>query len=79
MNKLVKTILTFTAWFAISYLIVGYVTNALFVEVHWIEGATVWDKFREYYIRNFPSNIIPALIMSIIAVSIVIYRNRKNA
>lgn len=45
MNKLVKTILTFTAWFAISYLIVGYVTNALFVEVHWIEGATVWDKF----------------------------------
>lgn len=79
MNKLIKVILTFIAWFSIAYLIVGYITNTLFARVNWNEESTVWDKFREYYITNFAVNIIPALIAAIAAVYIVIYHNRKNS
>ena len=43
----------------------------MFVKIHWIQGATVLDKFREYYIRTASVNLIPAFIVSIIATSII--------
>ncbi|MGE5627672.1 MAG: hypothetical protein ACM3X7_06085 [Solirubrobacterales bacterium] len=36
----------------------------MFVEIHWLQSATIWDRFREYYIRTFSLNLIPALIVA---------------
>lgn len=78
MNKLLKIILTFAVWFAIAYLIAGYIINALFAQMQLTEKATVWDNFREYYMRTFSSNIISFIIAAAAAASVVIYYNRKN-
>jgi fumarate reductase subunit D len=66
MSKISKAIIIFIISFIISYLIVGYVANAVFAQIHWVEGATVWDKFIEYYIRTASINAIPTFILAII-------------
>lgn len=78
MNKLTKTFLTFVISLIISYLIIGYLKYITFIQVHWDEAATIWDKISEYYFRTFYINIIPSLIVSIIATIIVMRRNRSN-
>lgn len=79
MNKRTKTILTFIISIIISYVVVGYLGNNIFAQIHWDESATLLDKFREYYIRTFSVNIIPALILAIITTALIIYSNRKSA
>lgn len=66
MSKSAKVIITFIVSFLIAYLIVGYVLNAMFVAIDWVEGATIWSKLREYYVRNAGRNFIPALVIALI-------------
>jgi hypothetical protein len=79
MNKLLKTILTFLISFFVTYLIVGYIANNVFAHIRWSENATALDKLREYYIRTFPVNFIPALILAIIPTALIMRRNGKSA
>jgi hypothetical protein len=71
MSKISKAIVIFITSFIISCLIGGYVANAVFAQIHWVEGATAWDKFREYHVRTAPSNAIPTFILAIISTSII--------
>lgn len=64
MNENKKSIAIFTISFIVAFFIVGYILSASIVEIHWVEDATIWNKFREYYVRNIFSNIV---ISSIIA------------
>lgn len=50
----------------------------MFVNIHWANGATVWDKFREYYIRTFSANIFPALLIALISVLIAAFVNKEK-
>ncbi|WP_286907317.1 hypothetical protein [Clostridium sp. UBA1652] len=79
MSKLTKTILTFIGSLVVAYIVVGYIANNLFVKIHWNESATALDKFREYYIRTYSVNIIPALILAMILTALTLSRNKKRA
>ncbi|MBS5883548.1 hypothetical protein [Clostridium sp.] len=73
-------IITFIISFIISYLFVGYVFNAMFVGIKWVEDITIWMKLREYYIRPLFNNTILATLLSTFITFIinVIFRNRKK-
>lgn len=71
MNKTKKLAIIFTVSFIVGYLIVGYIINTMFVEIDWVENVTIWHKLKEYYIRTFFQNIIPALIIA--GISTVIF------
>lgn len=79
MNKKTKVIITFVLSFIIAFFIVGYIKNTMFVAIHWVEGVTIWDKFREYYIRTFSANIIPSFIIAIIFTIIMNFNNTKRS
>lgn len=72
-----KVIFTFIFSLIISYLIIGYLNFNLFVIIDWIEGVTIIDKLREYYIRTFSSNISLSLPISLIPTYLV-YKKTKN-
>lgn len=72
-----KVIFTFIFSLIISYLIIGYLNSNLFVIIDWIEGVTIADKLREYYIRTFSSNISLSLPISLISTYLV-YKKTKN-
>ncbi len=79
MIKAKKVIITFIISFIVSYLIVGYAANSMFVGIKWIENITIWDKLKWYYIFTAHINILPTLILSIIATCIINYPyNRTN-
>lgn len=73
MIKAKKVIITFIISFIVSYLIVGYAANSMFVGIKWVENITIWDKLKWYYIFTAPSNILPTLILSIISTCIINY------
>lgn len=77
MNKITKVIITFIISFIIAYFFVGYVINTMFVAIHWIEDVTILDKLREYYIRTFSINIMPAFTIATISTIIISSRNEK--
>ena len=72
-----KVIFTFIFSLIISYLIIGYLNFNLFVIIDWIEGVTIIDKLREYYIMTFSSNISLSLPISLIPTYLV-YKKTKN-
>ena len=65
------SIITFTFYIGISYLIVGVLKNGFLVGIKWVEDVTILDKLREYYVRMAVSNIIPTLILAVIIASLV--------
>lgn len=72
-----RTIFTFIFSLIISYIIIGYINSNLFVVIDWIEGVTIIDKLREYYIRTFWSNMPLSLPLSLIPTYLV-YKNTKR-
>ncbi|MDD7794144.1 hypothetical protein [Clostridium sp. 'White wine YQ'] len=78
MKYSLKVIITFISSLIITYLIVGYVKSTVFAAIHWIEGVTIWDKLREYYIRTFDQNIIPAIILAVLLTAFIMYVGRKR-
>ena len=50
-----------------SYLVVGYFTNTMLIAIDWVETVTIWHKVYQYYIVTFTYNIIPTLILSVVA------------
>ena len=83
MNRVIKTVIAFIISYIAAFFIVGYVKSTVFARIHWRAEATAWDKFREYYIRTFNYNLLPALIVAIIFTMIFIVTvclvNRKKA
>ena len=79
MNKKSKVIITFIISLIIAFFLVGYVMNTMFVRIDWVEGVTIWQKFREYYIRTFFSNITPAFIIAIISTAIISLAYKKRS
>lgn len=77
MNKVEKVIITFIISFLISYIIFGYLKSNFAVAIHWVPEATMWDKLREYYIRTFSFNILPATLMAIVATFVIRHVKRK--
>jgi hypothetical protein len=73
-----KLNIIFIVSFIIAFFIVGYVRNTMFIAIDWVEGATIWSKFREYYIRTFFTNIIPAFIIAIVVTFIISLPNKKR-
>jgi len=71
MIKEEKNIIFFIVIFVVSYFIVGYVWNEMFVAIDWIDDVTIWQKLREYYIRSFAGNVFPTLILSIFLTYII--------
>jgi hypothetical protein len=51
----------------------------MFVAIHWIEDVTVLDKFREYYIRTFSINIMPAFTVATISTIVISFRNTNRS
>ncbi|MNM50357.1 hypothetical protein [Clostridium intestinale] len=78
MIKAKKVIITFIISFIVSYLIVGYAANSMFVGIKWVENITIWGKLKEYYVRTASFNIVPTLILSIIATCIINYPYNKT-
>lgn len=78
MFRKAKVISVFIISFIPAFFLVGYIRNIMFVNIHWANGATVWDKFREYYIRTFSANIFPALLIALISVLIAAFVNKKK-
>lgn len=74
----IRTIRIFIISLIVSYLIVGYAKSTMFVWIHWTEEATVFDKLKEYYIRTFSINIIPSIILALIATLIIIDIYKKK-
>lgn len=72
-----RGIFTFIFSLIISYLIIGYLNSNLFVVIDWVEGVTIVDKLKEYYIRTFSSNIALSLPISLI-LTYLIYKRTKN-
>lgn len=72
-----RVVFTFILSLIISYLIIGYLNSNLFVVIDWIEGVTIVDKLREYYIRTFSSNIALSLPLSLI-LTYLVYKKTKN-
>jgi hypothetical protein len=79
MNNKTKIIITFTLSLVISFFIVGYIKHTMFVATDWVEGVTIWNKFRVYYIRTFSANIIPSFIIAIIFTSVINFINRNRS
>lgn len=79
MNKKTKVIITFILSLIISFFIVGYIKNTMFVAIDWVKGVTIWDKFREYYLRTFSANIIPSFVIAIISTSVISFVNRNRS
>lgn len=73
-----RQILSFVIAFILAYLAVGYIRNTMFVAIDWVEGATVWNKLREYYMRTYALNIVPSLIIALVATILVSVANRKQ-
>ncbi|MCK5762574.1 MAG: hypothetical protein KAH05_00495 [Clostridiales bacterium] len=78
MNKNKRSIIIFTISFLIAFFIVGYVLSTTFVEIDWVEGATIFNKFKGYYLRNIFSNIIISIIVAGIATIIANLISWKN-
>lgn len=78
MIKKSKVIITFIVSFIIAFFIVGYVKNTILEDICWNVDATGWDKFREYYIRTFSTNIIPALVIAVVPTGIIGFINWKK-
>ena len=78
MNKKSKVIITFIVSFIMAFFIVGYVKNTILEDILWRVDATGWDKFREYYIRTFSANVIPALMIAVIPTGIISFVNWKK-
>lgn len=78
MSKRAKVIIIFIVSVIVAFFLVGYIRNTVFVKIDWINGATTWDKFREYYIRTFSANILPALIIALIPTFILITVDRAK-
>lgn len=67
MKRKNRLIYVFLISFVVAYFVLGYVINAKMVHIDWLEGTTIWQKLYEYYIRTFFQNLIPTLIIAIIA------------
>lgn len=78
MNRVRKVIITFIITFIISYFIFGYLKSNFGVAIDWIPEATIWDKFREYYIRTFSFNILPSVIMAMVFTFIISLVNENK-
>lgn len=80
MNRKIQVITTFILSLIISFLVVGYIRNIMFVEIDWVNGVTLWDKFRVYYFDNLFSDSIPSLIIAVALTGIIrfISRSRNN-
>lgn len=76
MSKRSKAIIVFTVSFIIAYFLVSYIRDSLFISIKWAEDATLWDKFRELYIRSFGYSFIPALIIAALSTTIISLKNR---
>jgi len=57
-------IFIFIIMFCISYMIVGYVLNEMFVVIDWVDDVTIWQKLREYYTRNMSRNFFPSILLA---------------
>jgi hypothetical protein len=74
-----KSISTFPITLVISYLIVGYIRNTMFIVIDWVPGATIWGKLYVYYIWSFTSNAPATLIVALISTIVIsIYIKRKH-
>ncbi|MDV3429644.1 MAG: hypothetical protein LIR50_22050 [Bacillota bacterium] len=78
MSRKARVIAAFIISFIPSFFLAGYIRNVMFVNIHWTQDASVWDKFREYYIRTFSANIIPALLIAVIAALITAFLNKEK-
>ena len=78
MKKNYTTLITFIISLIIGYIITGYIGNTCFVCIDWVVKPTLWQIIREYYIRTFLYNIIPALIMAIIP-TVTVYLIKKKS
>lgn len=79
MGKRIRGSIIFITSFIISFFTTGYVINTKLKVIDWIEGATLWDKFDEYYIRTFFHDAVPASIIALIATGIFLKRSdRRN-
>jgi len=79
MNKKSKVIINFIISFVIAFFIVGYIRNNMFAKIHWVADVTIWDKFREYYVRTFSFNLIPALVIAIVPTIIMLIVNKNKS
>ena len=79
MNKKIRIIKTFIFSLIISYFIVGYIKNTMFVAIDWVEGATIWSKFRWYYIMTYSENILPSFIIAVMFTIVISFRNRNRS
>lgn len=77
MKKVKDLVLTFIFSLIGSYLFVGG-SRSIFVGYKWSVDATIWDKLREFYIRTFPYNIMPAIYIAVVITAIIVFINRKN-
>lgn len=75
-------IVTFLVSLLATYLLVGYCKNAVLTKIHWVANVTVRQKLREYYIRTFPENIIPTLIIAaiptILVFAVTVFKRKKK-
>ncbi|MBL4931219.1 hypothetical protein [Clostridium paridis] len=78
MRYSLKVIVTFISSLLCTYLIVGYVKSTVFAAIHWVEGVTIWDKLREYYVRTFNQNIIPSIILAVLLTAFIMLIRRKK-
>ncbi|WP_238886221.1 hypothetical protein [Clostridium sp. YIM B02551] len=78
MKYSLKVIVTFISSLLCTYLIVGYVKSTVFAAIHWVEGVTIWDKLREYYVRTFNQNIIPSIILAVLLTTFIMRIRRKK-
>lgn len=77
-NRLDQDVIVISIIIIVSYLAIGYfLSEMFFLEIDWIEDVTVAQKLLEYYVTSFVRNIIPTIIMSIIAIKIY-YRLREK-
>lgn len=71
-----KKIIICASVFVITYLVVGYIRNEVFVAIDWVDNVTIWQRLNEYYIRTFFGNLIITSILSAIPISIVIGKRK---
>ena len=78
MNRGIKIGLTFGITLITSFFIVGYIINNTWIQINWDENATIWDKFREYYVRTFIVDFIAAILIAFIITGIMVVITRKK-
>lgn len=71
-----KKIIICSIVLVITYLVVGYIRNEVFVAIDWVDNVTIWQRLNEYYIRTFFGNLLITSILSFIPISLLI-RNKK--